>query len=219
MGFYLEKAHQRDVMKKIRDYIGILRLYSLLDLVLMLLAIRATNFELLGAVLLHIGFLAYLEYKHAHDYRAKLPFWIFPIITFVGAILFKHIESLGYIVTSYLYTKKTKKLGWFSPIARGLQNFFIVAGILGYTSILTLVIPLLFFVRNLAGDFRDAGKDSKEGMKTIPVLIGSNKNNKHIHLITLLVTSTIWWYMLGINILWLIPIFLIEVYTYNLTPR
>jgi 1,4-dihydroxy-2-naphthoate octaprenyltransferase len=207
------------MLKKIYNYIGLLRIYSLLDLVLMLLAIRATNLELFGVILLHVGFLAYLEYKHAHDYRVKVPFWIVPIITLLGAVLFGHIEGLGYILASYVYTKKNKRLGWFSPFARGIQNFFIVAGIVGYTSILTLTVPLLLFVRNVAGDFRDTEKDKNEGMRTIPVILGFITDCKHIHLIVLLVTSTVWWYLLSISVLWLIPIFLIEIYTYKLTPR
>lgn len=206
-------------MKKINNIIGILRLYSLVDLILVLIVIKSSVCEIFGAVLLHIAFLAYLEYKHSHEYRIKVPFLWTPLFGISGLILYSHIEGFGYWLTSYLYTKKTKSLGWFSPIARGVQNFFIVAGIIGYNSYLTFFIPFLFFIRNLMGDFRDVEKDKKEGMKTIPVLLGFNKSIKGIHLIATLFTSTIWVYLGGISILWLIPIYLIEIKTYNWTPR
>lgn len=206
-------------MKKIIDYIGILRFYSLLDLVLMLLAIKASVPELVGAVFLHIGFLAYLEYKHAHIYRVKVPYITSVLFTIIGVVSYSHIESFGYIISSYLYTKKTKKLGWFSPIARGLQNLFIVGGVIGYSSTLSWLAPTLLFIRNAMGDFRDTTKDKSENMKTIPVLLGFAKSYKNIHLLSVLLTSTVWVCILGINILWLLPVYLVEIYTYNLTPR
>ena len=187
----------------------------------MLLAIKASNYELMiGArISAHRLFGAIFEYKHSHNYRAKVPFLVVPVMTAIGISFYWHIESAGYILTSYLYTKKTKKLGWFSPFARALQNFFIVAGIIGYASYLTLLIPVIFFLRNVLGDFRDTTKDRSEGLRTIPVMLGFSKSYKHIHLIGLLATSAVWLVIGGFNLFWLVPIYIVEIGTYNLTSR
>ncbi len=206
-------------MNRIKNYIGQLRLYSLADLILLLVAIRADRLEFIGAIILHIAFLAYLENKHSHPYRARVPRWISYILAIIGVLVYGKIEGIIYLLFGFLYVKKTRKLGFVSPALRGLQNLFIVAGVIGYHSVVTYIVGGLFLIRNLAGDFRDMAKDKKEGMRTFPVIIGVNNNFKYIHIILMIFTSAVWWYLSSTSISWLILIIIIEISTYNLTPR
>ncbi len=206
-------------MHKINNYIGILRIYSLVDLFLLLVAIKSNYYQFIGAILLHVGFLFYLEYKHDHSYRMKIPGLLWQIFIIFGLFFYNRVEGLLYVLVSFLYTKKTKKLGFLSPFMRGLQFFFIVGGITNFHSYLPYLAGILGFLRNLAGDFRDAGKDKKESMRTLPVIFGLNKNIKYVHLFALFLTTFVWWYVSGISIYWLMLIFLVEIGTYNLTPR
>ncbi len=206
-------------MKKVKSYIGQLRLYSLADLVLLLIAIQAEVPQFIGAITLHIAFLAYLESKHSHSYRAKVPLEVSYVLAFIGAVIYGRIEGFIYIIFSVLYTQKIHKLGFVSPVCRALQTLFIVAGIIGYYSPITYVAAGLLFLRNVAGDFRDTEKDKKEGMKTLPVLMGANRNVKYIHLILTIVTSTVWWYLSPLYVGWLFLVIVIQISTYNLTSR
>jgi 4-hydroxybenzoate polyprenyltransferase len=206
-------------MKIFLNYIGQIRLYSLADLVLLLISIGSTQYELAGAVILHLGFLAYLESRHAHEYRAKVPVWVSYLLCIIGLIFFGKIEGLLYVFFSYLYTKKTKNTGFFSPSVRGLQNFFIIAGILGYHSSIPYIVGIVCFIRNLLGDFRDTEKDRREGMKTIPVILGVKSSIPHIHLVGMFLSSFVWWTFSSISVGWLILVLIIQIATYHLTPR
>lgn len=168
---------------------------------------------------MHLAFLVYLESRHSHSYRAKVPRWISYVLAILGIIFYGKIEALAYLFFGFLYTQKIKQFGFASPLFRGLQNVFLVSGIIGYTSPLTYLVGFLFFLRNLAGDFRDAGKDKKEGVGTIPVLIGIDRNVKYLHLAFTMFTSCVWWYLSTLSIGWLALVILIEASTYNLTPR
>ncbi len=208
-------------MKIFLNYIGQLRIYSLLDLILLLVAVRAIKFEILGAILLHIAFLAYLEYSHCHSYRKNISKIVWIIFGLVGAILFSHIIAiLGYIILSFFYClKNNRKWGISSPVMRGLQNYFIVGSIIGYLNNFTLVVFFAFFLRNLLGDFRDITKDRKEEIKTIPILLNFKRDYKYLHLFSLFITSTLWWMYSTLPFEILIIILVIQVLTYNLTPR
>ncbi len=206
-------------MKRFLNYIGQLRLYSLVDLILLLVVLRANTVEFIGVILLHVAFLTYLENTHSHKYRSKIPYWISYVLMALGLAVYGKIEGFIYLFFSFLYAQKVKKLGFVSPLFRGFQNFFIVAGVIGYQTPLPYIIGGLFFIRNLVGDFRDVEKDKKEGMKTVPVLLGVKRNIKYIHLIFIIFTSVVWWYLSLLSIGWLLLIIIIEILTYNLTPR
>ncbi len=75
------------------------------------------------------------------------------------------------------------------------------------------------FVRNLAGGIRDTAKDTKEGMKTIATVIGWTTYVKHIHLLAIMTTSLIWWWIADISWIWLVIVYIIEIGTYHITPR
>jgi 1,4-dihydroxy-2-naphthoate octaprenyltransferase len=207
-------------MKALLNYIGQLRIYSLLDLIILLVAIKANPYEFIGIIFLHISFLAYLESKHKHSYRRKTPEYIWITLTFIGLILYRHIEGLLFILCSYIYTLKNKKyFALVSPIMRGLQYFFLIAGVIGYDNKLIWVVLFALTIRNFCGDLRDTTKDKKEGLKTLPIVMGLNIDIKYIHLVATIVTTFIWFQYTNLTPLLLIPIFLIQIYTYNLTPR
>ena len=202
------------------NYLGQLRLYSFIDLIILLIATKATTFEFVGVVFLHIGFLAYLETQHQHSYRKKVPKYLWLILSLIGLLLYRHIEGILFIVCSYLYILKTKKsFALSAPIMRGLQYFFLVAGIVGYHNKLTYLALVLIIVRNFCGDLRDIIKDKKENLNTLPIAFGLNRDIKYVHLIAMLTTTFVWFQYANLAIYLLVPIFLIQILTYNLTPR
>lgn len=202
------------------NYIGQLRIYSLVDLVILLFAVDANQSEFWGVILLHIGFLAYLESRHKHVYRKKLPEYFWLVLALVGLVLYGHLEGVAFFVCSYLYTLKTEKyFATCSPLMRGLQYFFLIGGIIGYANKLTWIVLVAMFVRNLCGDFRDVVKDKKENLKTLPVVLRVEKDSKHIHLVALFATTLIFFQYTNFQFWLLIPIFLIQILTYRLTPR
>ena len=209
-----------DKMIKLINYLGQLRLYSLVDLILLLIAAKASNYELIGALLLHISFLIYLESRHKHKYRENIPNIIWIILLIMGIFFYKKIEVVFFMLFSILYTNKTNKnFGSFSPFYRGLQYFFLIGGIAGYSSIITWLALLLMFIRNFTGDLRDVSKDRVDKMITLPIVFGIKNDIKYIHFIFIVITSIIWWSFTTLSYIWLIAVFVIQAITYNLTPR
>ena len=207
-------------MNKLANYVGQLRIYSLVDLTLLLIASMASKYELTGALLLHISFIAYLESRHKHKYRLSIPNLVWIMLLIAGTIFYKHIEVIPFVIFSFLYTSKNKKnLGAFAPLFRGLQLFFLIGGIAGYSSIITLISFPLTFIRNLAGDMRDIEKDKKEGMTTLPIILGMKKDIKYIHFIILIITSIVWWTFTSLSWIWIAGTIIVQAMTYNLTAR
>jgi len=202
------------------NIIGQIRIYSLADLILFAYAIGANKLEIIGIVLLHVSFLFYLEYTHKHTYRILIPKYIWMIAAIVGIILYFKWSVIGYIVASALYVNKNKApFSYISPVIRGIQYYFLSAGILGFTNPISLLAFLLITTRNFAGDLRDTLKDKKESIQTLPMLFGFNKDYKNIHIYMLFLTSFAWWYLSGISVIWLLGVYLIQIYTYNITTR
>ncbi len=207
-------------MKTFLNYLGQLRIYSFLDLVLLLVALHAGLYDFLGVVFLHIGFLAYLENQHSHSYRKKVPKWFGYLVTGLGIFFYRDVEAILFLVCSFYYVKKTEdSWGWSGPLFRGLQYFFLVGGIVGYINPITWIAFTLIFIRNFAGDLRDVEKDISEGMKTLPIILGFKKDVKYVHLITTLITSLIWIIFAKIP-LFIIPLVVfVQIITYKITPR
>lgn len=201
------------------NYLGQVRLYSLVDLILLLIAVSADKFEFIGAILLHLSFLAYLEFNHGHKYRKSFGNYVWVILCVFGIIFYSHIEVLGYLLFSYLYTKKNEKgFPSVAPIFRGLQSVFLVLGIMGYS---ILLVPLFFLmaIRNFIGDIRDIEKDKKEEMRTLPIVLGMKPSWYYWHLVFTMFTSTILWFYADISFIWLILVYLIQIGSYDWTPR
>lgn len=206
--------------KKFLNYFGQFRVYSFIDLFLLLVAAHAPISQMIGALLLWLGFIIYLEEQHKHDYRLRLPLKLWILFAITGLLFYWRVEGVFFVLASYIYTKKDDKyFALFAPFFRGLQNFFLIGGIIGYHNILTWLSLVLILVRNAVADFRDVEKDSSKGMKTIPVVFGIKKNIKYIHLIALMGTSFAWWHFSGIGIQYLVFVWIVQVFSYNLTPR
>lgn len=209
------------MMQSLRSHLGHIRLYSFVDLILLLLATKTSEpTHLVGALLLWLGFLYFLEYQHAHEYRDRPSPLIWGVLTLAGLILYGRWHGLLFILLSFIYTKKTK-LGWgrISPIIRGSQNFVLAAGLVGFTAPLAWFAFGLTIIRNFLGDIRDVSKDKKSGMQTLPIRWGMKQGWKYIHLVGVMVTSLVWWIVGDFSILYLIGAWIIEVATYQLTPR
>lgn len=202
------------------NIIGQIRIYSLVDLILFAYAIGANRLEIVGIVLLHVSFLFYLESVHKHSYRKPIPSFVWIIGAIIGIAFYPKLSVIGFIIASALYANKNKNpLSYISPFIRGLQNYFLAAGILGFTSPVSLLTLFLLTIRNFTGDLRDITKDKKENMITLPIVMGFNRDYKNIHLYTLFITSFVWWYVSDISIIWLIGIYLVQTLTYNITAR
>ena len=207
-------------MRNFLNYFGQFRLYSLLDLLLLLIAARINFVDSFGIVCLHLAFILFLEYRHLHSYRERIHGLPWIILTILGILFYRHLEIIPFILFSYLYTKKNQDYwSYFSPLFRGLQYLFLIGGVLGYDNPLTWISSILMFVRNFTGDMRDLTKDKNEGMKTLPVLLGLNKDYRYTHLVMLLATSSLWWGFTTLPLIYLITILVVEIGTYNLTPR
>lgn len=207
-------------MNLVLNYIGQLRLYSLVDLVFFLVAAGADSREFIGILFLWVGFLAFLESAHKHGYRANVPRWVPYLLYLVGFILFPTAEAVAFIVLGYFYAKK--KEGGFaavSPLVRGLQSLVLIGGVVGYGSVLPIIAGIATGIRNFLGDVRDVKKDKEEGMNTIPVLMKIKNGMPYIHLYAVMATSTIAWYFSGIPVFYLFVVFAIQVATYDITPR
>jgi len=125
-----------------------------------------------------------------------------------------------FIILSIIYTKKNQSyFGLVSPFIRGLQTVLIIGGISGYSNSLTWVTGSLILLRNLMGDFRDAGKDGEEGLKTIPVILGIKRNVPFLYFIFLLFTSSVWWLYSELSAIYLLIVLSIEATTYNWIKR
>jgi hypothetical protein len=199
---------------------GQIRVYSLIDLTVFSIALHANHYQIAGIILLHLGFLLFLEFTHKHEFRVAFPKYLWCILLILGIIFYKNIAVVGFLLCSYFYVKKNSlTFGWSGPFFRGLQYYFLASGVIGFLNPISFLVAGLLIIRNFAGDLRDVSKDRKDGYKTLPIIFGLNKDFKHIHLITMLGTTFVWWYLSGINTLWLIPIFIIQVGSYNLTPR
>lgn len=195
-------------------------MYSLTDLALLCIAISATAYQFAGIILLHLGFLLYLESVHKDRYRLPFPNYLWVLFIAAGIALYWHIAALGYIIFSVLYTlKKKRSLGPFSPFFRGFQSYFLVAGVVGFSHVFALLAGTLLFVRNFFGDLRDVTKDKSEKSRTLPIVFGIKSDRKYLHLVATLLTTSTWWYISGISIVWLALVVVIEVGTYYLTPR
>ena len=107
------------------NYLGQLRVYSLIDLVFLLVALQISLSLSVGILLLHLGFILYLENKHHHTYRLPFPSFLWIILTLAGIFFYMKIEVLGFLLASYLYTKKNNSsLAPYASFFRGLQFFF-----------------------------------------------------------------------------------------------
>ena len=207
-------------MKKLINLVGQIRIYSLVDLILLLVAINATFNQFTGSVCLWVGFLFFLEANHKHRYRESFPKGIWIIFWLMGLYFFHQPESFAFIVLSVLYTQKNRwNFALVSPVVRGLQTTVLLLGIMGHVGPFVILAGVLITIRNFLGDIRDSCKDFKENKKTLPVLLNYRTSSKYIHLYGCFITSAVWWTYSGLSIWWLFATWTIQTISYCWTPR
>lgn len=209
-------------MKRAINYIGQIRIYSLIPFVLFTTTFSDNPIKIISLSLLWIGFLVYLEVSHKDPFR--LPFFKYLWVLFViPALIVATPDALLFIFFSFLYTKKKDGVFWggTSSLWRGLQNFSLA--ILASPTI-AIISLILTYTRNLVGDIRDAGHDKQSDTITLPVLLGISKNHTigyYGHLGLILFSSILWWNMslFSIPLHTLIILLIIQTLSYPLTPR
>lgn len=214
------------------NLIGQLRLYSAVDLLVLLSAARATPLQVAVSFSLWFGFLLYLESCHKHTYRQTFPkllwliLWVIGVVAppvfeswRIGVLTLPRPEGAVFILFSWMYAKKTQShYGLWAPGFRGVQSLVLVGGIQGYAGILPWLALVLTAIRNILGDVRDVAEDKIEGMRTIPIVLGW-RSVPHIHLIGVLATSLVWFSFAHLFTGWLFLLWALEIITYYWTPR
>lgn len=207
-------------MKNFLNYLGQFRIYSALDLLILLIAAGASDLVIIGGLLLNFGFMAHLEIFHRHNYRKQIAAFV-PLIFYIpGLLLFGKIEGLVYIGLGHLYVlKKGSPMGLVSPLVRALQVYVLTGAIAGYGSTIAIWALLLIAIRNFMGDLRDISRDETEGVRTLATALGLKNKLEYGHLIALFLTTIIWWRFTSIGIAFLLTALLLEWLTYKLTER
>jgi 4-hydroxybenzoate polyprenyltransferase len=210
-------------MTKTLNYIGQLRLYSLVDLIVFATALTQSIIHIFAITCLWISFLAYLESKHKDPGRYLVPSYLWVIMLIPPIILLPIKLTFLFIIFSFLYTAK-KRHGFFavtSPLWRGLQNMTLALFI---NPSLALYALITTFARNLLGDFRDVEVDAKSNTYTIPVLLGV-KNNQvwayFAHLFAVIGTTMLWLHFsyFKIPLYITVALILVQLGSYHFTPR
>lgn len=208
-------------MKQYLNYLWQLRPYSYADLLLLLIACRADAREILGASCLWFGFLIHLEWQHKDRGRLKWPWFAWVLVWAAGLVLLFRVSSFIFLSLAILYSlkKRIKPIGTFSFVINGCIKGCLVAAVTSSSLALIILVTVVMSIRNLAGDVRDAGKDSAEGVVTLPVLLEYRRNTSIVYPACLVATSILWT-VLGRLPWWLLAAALIvEWATYHRTPR
>jgi len=137
-----------------------------------------------------------------------------------AAILLRTWWIFVFIAVAALYANKKRwPFGLIAPAVNGLIKLVLVVLIANPSTLACVAIWALFTVRNVLGDVRDAEKDSREGVITLPVFLGYRKRTPFVYP-TALALTTIVWVVFGALPMWLIPAaWVVEASTYHLTPR
>lgn len=204
-----------------RNYLGQLRAYSYVDLLLLCLALHATPLQFVAASLLWFGFLIHLEWRHRDRGRAPWPAWAWVALWSAGLLLGFSLASGLFIVLSVAYSLK-KRYPWVGQVSflyNGLLKVCLVATMPGAGARVLLLVFVLTSLRNLAGDLRDIERDSAEDVQTLPVRLGLHNDIPWIYPAILAATSACWAAVGHLPIVFLMIAWLIQAVTYRLTPR
>ena len=202
-------------------YLKLLRLYSLVALLSLLFVAGASLYTrlFLGAVVLWIGFLAFLESRHKHEGRSCVPTWVAIGLLTAGALIFWQWEGLVYIALSILYSRNNQwKWGRASPFFRGFQEAVVVHGIVHTWSGLIAVAGIWTGVRNFAGDMRDSHRDRQDGVHTWPADLNW-ESNLWLHPLMMLVSPVLWWHFGHFSFWWVLAAWPIQLLAYWWIPR
>ena len=202
-------------------YLKLLRPYSLVALMLLLFVAGADIHSrlFLGALVLWVGFLAFLESRHKHEGRSYVPAWVAIGLLIVGAVIFWKWEGLVFIVLSILYSRKNyTNWGRVSPVLRGLQEPVLLYAIAPSWLTLIITVGIWTTIRNFTGDMRDPERDKQEGVHTWPADLNW-KPNPWLHPFIILVGPLLWWYFGHFSFWWVVVAWPIQILTYWWIPR
>jgi len=202
------------------NYVGQLRFYSYSDLLLMFIWLDADFKQIVSCSLLWFGFLVYLESVHKDNGRSRWHWSIWLSSWIAGVVLLPNWFQLLFFVAAVFYAlKKYPRIGWASPLFNGLVKATLILTFPNGSKTSVAIVFAVMAIRNLVGDFRDAGKDFKEGIKTMPILFHYKHNTPLVYPLCLGLTSALWtwlgglpWYALAIS-------WAVQALTYNWTPR
>ncbi len=211
----------KEKMKTVLNYLGQLRIYSFLDLLVFATALTKEINIIVGIGLLWLGFLFYLESRHDDEFRLKINKYLWTGPFAFSLVLLPVWICLSFALFSYLYTKKKQHAAWgvSAPLWRALQNGIIAAG---FNFQLAILAFILIFIRNVIADFRDAHDDKQRGILTIPVVLGVGKNQAwafYVHLMLVVAATIIWLNFSFFDSRLILPIILFQLFSYPLTPR
>jgi 1,4-dihydroxy-2-naphthoate octaprenyltransferase len=203
------------------NYIGQLRAYSYADLVLLVLACGGNTGDLVVISLLWFGFLIFLEWCHRDAGRLTWP-WMAWAAPWIIAICLRPVSNLvvfGVLAGIYACKKRTRILGAVAPLANGAMKAALISTIPSVPSSTLVLVSGVMAIRNLTGDIRDAGKDARENVHTIPVLAGYRGSPTWIYPACLVSTSVLWTVKGHLPWWALTAALAVELTTYQLTPR
>lgn len=208
-------------MKKLLNYFGQLRVYSLLDVVVFATALTADRKEVLGVVLVWMGFIFYLEGVHKDRLRSMVNPLVWLVFFVPSVFLLPVYAPVLFMIFGVFYTNKKRGKFWgaTSIFWRAAQNFILALPFSVFLAVLAFVLTAL---RNLVGDFRDAASDVESKASTLPVLLGAKRNQVwafYAHLGLVMLATIIWFQFsyLPSAVMW--PVIILEIVTYPLTPR
>ncbi|WP_411080420.1 hypothetical protein [Streptomyces sp. cmx-18-6] len=208
-------------MPWLRNYVGQLRLYSYVDLLLLLAALNADPRGILGVSLLWFGFLIHLEWRHRDRGRLGWHWSLWAVPWLLAPLVAPSLWLPAFYVSAVAYTYK-KRFPWaaaVSPLLNGALKMFLVLLVPGTTAFTAALVLLLMSVRNLLGDVRDAGKDAEERVMTLPVILGYRRATPYVYPLGLVATSLTWTLMGGLSWWALAGAVSVQAATYHLTPR
>ncbi|MER5264299.1 hypothetical protein ABTZ99_19715 [Actinosynnema sp. NPDC002837] len=208
-------------MRGALNYLGQLRLYSFVDLLLLLAAVGADGTEVVGVSLLWIGFLVHLEWRHRDDGRLRWHWaaWLVPWLLAPLFLMSPWLVLYYALAVAYTYKKRFPAAGAVSPLLNGGLKATYVLLLPTGTPVVTALVFVVMAVRNLLGDVRDAAKDARQGVGTLPVLLGYRRRTPLVYPAGLVATSVLWTLWGNLPLWALAGALVVQASTYRLTPR
>jgi 1,4-dihydroxy-2-naphthoate octaprenyltransferase len=208
-------------MRRFLNYLGQLRVYSFADLLLLLLATHARTRDIAIVSMLWFGFLIHLEWRHRDRGRARWPWyaWVIPWCVATVAEPRPLVIVFFSLAAAYSLKKRWQQISWCSPLLNGALKATLIILVPHVSLARVTLVFVAMSVRNLLGDIRDAEKDAREGVASLPIVLGYRTATPWIYPLGLAATSCLWT-AIGHLPSWYLGLALTaEVLTYHLTPR
>ncbi|MFI9583132.1 hypothetical protein ACIHCQ_15085 [Streptomyces sp. NPDC052236] len=208
-------------MERALNYLGQLRIYSYVDLVLLFLSLDAQPRQLLGLSCLWFGFLIHLEWQHRDVGRLHWPWPAWAVPSIAGTVLVADPACVPFLALAagYSLKKRIPMLAAISPLLNGGLKIALIAPLAGADAEAVLLVFVLMTMRNLLGDVRDAAKDAREGVASIPVRMRYKKHTPLVYPVGLAATSAVWVALAGLPWWTWLCVVAVQALTYRLTPR